>query len=338
MNSTVSKDIYENEIGPWLPERIIDCHVHVTLAEHMGPISPERIAANWAMEVGLEQSWEQLADNYRLLFNDREVRALAFGGVFCEVDIESNNSYVLQGLSRPELCAGVLCVTHPEWDGEAVTRALMSGFIGIKPYPDLAAQGTNEVSIFDFLPRAHLAALDENGGILMLHLPRKRRLGDPDNLKELAEISDAYPRVRIIVAHIGRSFCLPAARRGLPGLAGRANMWFDTSANLNADVFEYAIETVGPDRILFGSDLPVTLMRGVREHVGDDYVNYTDAPYSWNTNRKSPEEEAAYTYYLYEELRALIEAVRRVGAGRDVMEMIMCSNAAALGIGEARIQ
>lgn len=338
MNSDISRQIYEDEIRPWLPPRIIDCHAHVTLAHHMGPLSPERIASNWAMEVGLEQSWEQLSDNYRLLFGDLEVRALAFGGVFREVDIERNNSYVLEGLSRPELCAGALCVTRPEWNGGAVRRALERGFVGIKPYPDLAPQCTNEVSIFDFVPRAHLAALDEMGAILMLHLPRKRRLGDPDNIRELLEISDTYPRVKTIVAHIGRSFCLPTARKGLPSLAGRANMWFDTSANLNADVFAYAIETVGPDRILFGSDLPVTLMRGVREHVGEDYINYTDAPYSWNTNRKSPEEEAAYTYFLYEELRALIEAVRRTGGELDIMEMIMYSNAVGVGVGVARTQ
>ena len=212
----------------------------------------------------------------------------------------------------------------------AASTVRSQGFLGIKPYPDLAPHGTNEVSIYDFLPRAHLAVLDKFGGILMLHLPRHGRLGDAHNIREVLEIHESYPSVKLILAHIGRAYCLPAAERGLPHLVDARRIYFDTAANLNADVFQYALEVVGPDRLLFGSDLPVTMMRGVREHIGEEYINYTDGPYSWNTNRKSPEEEANYTYYVYEELRALIRAVERAGLGFDALEKILYSNSAGL--------
>ncbi len=51
---------------------------------------------------------------------------------------------------------------------------------------------------------------------------------------------------------------------GLPHFADDPGLYFDISANLNADVFHYALGTIGPERLLFGSDLPVTMMRGVR--------------------------------------------------------------------------
>ena len=322
--------VYEDEICPWLPPEIVDIHTHVALPEHVGPISQERIAANWALEVGVEQSWEQLRKNYQALFPKQRVWVLAFGGVFQEVDIEANNSYVLSGINDPRNEASGLLVTRPEWDAGVIAEGMSAGFVGIKPYPDLAPQGPGEVSIFDFVPRSHLEALNELEGILMLHLPRAGRLGDEDNIRELLELSESYPSIKLIVAHIGRAFCLPTAQKGLPSFVEKESVWFDTSANLNADVFHCAIETVGVDRLLFGSDLPITLMRGVREHVGEEYINYTDAPYSWNTNRKSPEDEARYTYFLYEELRALIAAAERSGVGKAGLEKILYSNSAKL--------
>lgn len=329
-NRAIDRKVYEEELAPWLPPRIIDCHVHVGLPEHCRPPSPDRLQANWAMEVGAEQSWERLREVSRVLFPRQEVGALVFGVPFREVDLEKSNDYVLSGAADPANKSRGLFITRPEWSVEAIENAFERGFVGIKPYPDLAPESAAGPSIYDFVPRSHLAALDGLGGILMLHLPRRGRLADPDNIREILEISDRHPRIRLIVAHIGRAFCLPAAERGLPHFADRPGVYFDTSANLNADVFHLALQTVGPERILYGSDLPITLMHGMREHVGESYINYTDGDYSWNTNRKSPEEEASYTYFLYEELRAIIEAVRRVGLGRDAVEKILYSNSAGL--------
>jgi uncharacterized protein len=282
------------------------------------------------LEVGVELTWETLRDTYKLLFPRQKASVLTFGGVFKEIDVERNNEYILSGTVNAENHAYGLFVTRPEWNPGVIADALARGFRGIKPYPDLAPTDSLEISIYDFLPHSHLAALNERSGILMLHLPRKGRIADPDNIRELLEITEAYPSIKVIVAHIGRAFCLPTAQQGLPFFRDCSRIYFDTSANLNSDVFEYALETIGPDRILFGSDLPITLMRGVREHVGDNYINYTDAPYSWNVNRKSPEEEASYTYFLYEELRAIIDAVKRTGLGVETMEKILCSNSAKI--------
>ncbi len=345
----IDLEVYRDEIEPWLPERILDFHVHVNLPEHVGPIAPERIAANWAMEVGTEQSWEDLRATYASLFPGREVGCVAFGTVYRETLTDANNAYVLAGAADPVNRAVPLMCTRPEWPAEKLAAALIPtgpigpispispisptaprppSFAGIKPYPDVAPEG--DESIYAFLPHGHLRVLDDAGGIVMLHLPRAGRIGDPDNIREVREIRQRYPRIKIVIAHIGRAYCLPTAQRGLPGLADDPGIFFDTSANLNGDVFRYALDTVGPDRLLFGSDLPITLLRGVREHVGEKYINYTSASYSWNTTRKSPEEEARYTFFLYEELRALISAVERSGLGKDAMTRIMHDNGAAL--------
>jgi len=329
-NRPIDEAVFAEELDPWLPSKVIDCHVHVSLSEHRSAVSPERMSINWAREVSSEQSWEQMRQTWNALFPGREVRALAFGVPFREVDLIANNDYILRGVRDPANMASGLLLTRPDWEPAAIEDAMRAGFLGIKPYPDLAPESIDEPGIFDFVPRAQLEVVNRLGGILMLHLPRKDRLADADNIRDLLEISDSFPSIRLILAHVGRSFCLPTAQRGLPSFARRSNVYFDTAANLNADVFAYAIEVVGPDRILYGSDLPITLMRGFRGHVGETYINYTDGPYSWNVNRKSPAEEARYTYYLYEELRALIDAAKRSGVGKAALEKVLYSNAAKL--------
>ena len=326
----VDETVYRSELLPWLPPRILDAHVHVSLAQCRVPISPERIKANWAMEVGVRQSWEELRTAYATLFPGVEVFCLAFGGVFQELDISAENGYVLQGIKDAAHRARGLFVTRPGDNAKLIHEAFERGFSGIKPYPDLAPDSQADCSVFEFLPREHLDALNEHRGILTLHLSRPGRIADPDNIREALEVADTWPDIRLVLAHVGRAFCLPTALKGLPHFTGRPNVRFDCSAHLNPDVFAYFLETLGPERLLFGSDLPITLMRGVREHAGERYINYTDAPYSWNTDRKSPEEEARYTFFLYEELRALISALGRVGMGKAEMEAILYSNAARM--------
>ena len=134
-------------------------------------------------------------------------------------------------------------------------------------------------------------------------------------------------------ARIGAdSFVWRVAEPGLAALRDCTTLYHDFAMNLNADVLELALREVGPDRLLYGSDLPVCLMRGVREYDGDAYINYSDGDYTWNTpdRRKPPEIEANYTFYLYEQLRSLKRAAARVGLGQSDVEKVMGLNARTL--------
>lgn len=332
----IDKQVYEEKLAPWLPPRIIDFHIHVSLPQHFGDVQPKRCELIWAMEIAKSFSWEELAESCKLLFPRQAISSLVFGGVYQEVDIPANNAYVLDGICKPANCASGLMVTRPEWDASVITDGMSQGFCGIKPYPDLAPQGMDDAGIYDFVPKSHLAALNELGGVMALHLPKKARIADPDNIRELLEISRDYPDVKLVVAHIGRAYCLPTAYHNLEHFRRIPNVYFDIAANLNGDVFRYALDVVGPDRLIYGSDLPVMLMRGVREHVDDKYINYTDGDYTWNTDRKNPDVESSYTFYVYEELIALKQSLDSAGLGADAAEKIMYGNAARLLAGFSR--
>lgn len=326
----VDTRFYEHELAPWLPARMLDCHVHVGLGEGARPISPDRYKAMWSLEVGCHQSWRQMREMYRALFPEQEVSVIAFANVYNEIDTTRENQYILSGIHDERNRAAGLFVTRPETTPAEIAEAFAKGFLGIKPYPDLIDGLSMEVGIFDFLPYQHLEVVNELGGIVMLHLPRAGRLADPNNIRELIELSERYTSIKLIVAHVGRAYCLPTVERGLPPLVDYPGIRFDVSANLNREVLLFALNAVGPERICYGSDLPVMLMRGFREHVGEDYINHTSGAYSWNGHRKSPEEEAGYTFYVYQQLKSLIWAIRQAGYGRETIEKVVYSNAARL--------
>ena len=245
--------------------------------------------------------------------------------------------HVHANLSRLRAEGGVsafMCV-KPDWDPETAERDLVEGgFRGFKPYPDMVS-GTKgaDMSIYDFMPKRQWAILEKHRKAVMLHIPRKGRFADPDNARELREIRQAYPSVAIIIAHFGRSFCPVYLREGLEKLGNAESFYFDTSAVTNPGVYDVAFSRLDPARILFGTDMPITFFRGRQEWTERDYVILTSDPYTWNRVRRPPEVEAKYTVYVYEEVRAILDALDRNGLGEREKKAVFGENALrALGM------
>jgi len=321
---------YSERIEPYLPPAIFDVHRHLALSEHLATFTPERLEGNWALEVASSESFEQAQLGYSRLFPGRSVSYLAFGWPLRECNLEQNNDYLVQGLRGSSLAG--LALTRPEWPGERVAEWLrQSHIIGLKPYYDFveSSQG-QEVSIFEFCPHEHLQVLNEVGGLFMLHLPRVERLADPRNIAEVRQIRQQYPNIVMVIAHLGRSYAGRYAREGFRALENEEGILYDTSAVLNPAVYALALDRLGPERLMFGSDLPVLYMRGRRRWEGDRYINLTSGDYAWNVNREPPEVEATYTLYLYEAIAACIDACRGLGFGASEIDAIFHDTARGL--------
>jgi uncharacterized protein len=327
----VDLPLFREELDGFLPPLVYDSHVHVALPEHRGPVTREWITSDWPNEVDYRLSIEQLAEVQALLFPGRRVRSLVFAMPSPKFFIEQGNRYVAEGI-RSGAVDGLL-VTRPEWSREEVLRLVKAGgYLGFKPYPGLVGTRADDIPIPAFLPPHHQEVADELGLIVLLHIGRPERLRDPANLREIRELATARPNLRLVIAHIGRAYTMTFAEPGLAALRGLPGVYHDFAMNLNADVLELALQEIGPERLLYGSDLPIALMRGVREHEGDRYINFSDGDYAWNTpdRRKPPEVEGGYTLYLYEQLRAFRAAATRIGLTPEQVARVMGGNASAM--------
>ncbi|MEZ6191421.1 MAG: amidohydrolase family protein [Phycisphaerales bacterium] len=305
------REFWDRHLEGWVPKQIIDAHVHVFPPEYrLLPMSEQMKRQYWVNEVIEPITAEQTARCNDLVFPGRDVTNVAFGFPSLEYDIEATNSYLQQAC--PPRGWKCLAVLRPEWSARQVEEVLSSpGVVGLKPYYSLISFNPDtrdehlEASIFDFLPHHALEVADRLGSWVTLHVPKADRLGHPDNIREIKLIRERYPRVRLVIAHLGRSYTLPHAQESLPHFKDDPGLYFDCSAVLNPDVMRFALETIGPYRFLYGTDNPMFYMRGRRRWQGRTYINHTDYPFHFNRHRESPAIEAGYTLYMYESLYAL---------------------------------
>jgi len=329
----VDRAFWAEHLEEWVPHKVFDAHTHVNEPEHLvEPMTEQKRRQYWVNEVSEPIAAVDAARCQQIVFPGREFSCLVFGYPTLEYDVEASNASlqaacVERGWHR-------LAVVRPQWSADRVARELdMPNVLGVKVYYSLIGQDAAsrdkhlEAGIFDFLPHHQLELLDRRGAWVTLHVPKADRLGHPDNIAEIRRMRRQYPNVVLVIAHLGRCYTLPHAQEALPQLADDGGLLFDSSAVLNPDVYRFALETLGPRRILYGTDNHILYMRGRRQWHGRNYVNRTNYPFYFNHQREPPEVEAQYTLYMYEDLRALRQACDDLGLTRDDVEAIFHGNA-----------
>ena len=153
-------------------------------------------------------SIEDLNETNRLLFPDNKVLSVLYGDCSASSDRKANNAYVAEAAEKNGYAALYLC--HPNDTPEELEQNVLANpvFKGIKVYLQFAPSyiPADEIRIYDFLTKEHLAVCDKHGWVVQLHIARPRRLADPVNYVQLLEIEQNYPNLQLIVAHLGRAY------------------------------------------------------------------------------------------------------------------------------------
>ena len=169
--------------------------------------------------------------------------------------------------------------------------------------------------------------LNEVEGVLMLHIVRNDAIDDVSNQEQLRRLCKTYPKVKLILAHIARSFNYRNARSGLYSVADLENVVVDTSAICETESFKAALKILGPQRILWGSDFGVSEMRGRCITTGDRFFwlhpELIDAKYQSPT-------ESNMTLVGIESLLALKESCEDSGLDLADIGDIFLNNALRL--------
>ncbi len=125
----------------------------------------------------------------------------------------------------------------------------LPGCVGIKIHPHAHAYEIREhgAALFSFAA--------EHDAVVLAHS------GDIGSYPEdFVQFVDRHPNIQLILAHLGNSDDGSISRQvEAIERATNGNLWVDTSSSrsMYSGVIEWAVERIGYDRILFGSDTPL---------------------------------------------------------------------------------
>lgn len=305
----VDKAFYRNYLAPRIPGEIFDVHIHTYLPGHVKDVPEQERFANWASECSQVLPCEDAHAVASQLYPDSRYTFAGLPATHLRSDSMANNNYLAE-MKRAGKLAAAFMMVRPEWDTRQIEKTLVEeGFAGFKPYLSMADSREGETSIFSFLPHEQWEILNRNRKAVMLHIPRKERFADDDNIKELLLARNKYPAVTIIIAHLGRSYCPYYLEEGLRKLDDPGDFYFDTTAVVNPEVYDLAFTEIPLENILYGSDMHVLLWHGKRRWEEKKYYNLCREEFSWNKERRPPEEEAGYTLFLYEQVRSILDTM-----------------------------
>ena len=164
--------------------------------------------------------------------------------------VERINDFIAGAAQSHENLTGfaTLHPDHPHIAAE-VDRAISLGLKGLKLHPDFQRFNIDDAKAFPMYEAI------EGRIPLLIHTGDRRY--ETSRPQRMARVLDRFPRLQAVCAHLGGWSQWEEAHQVL---AGRPNVWVDTSSSLYALSPEAARRIIfhyGVDRVLFGTDYPM---------------------------------------------------------------------------------
>ena len=311
-------EFFARELDSFVPTRIFDAHAHLYEIHHWG--YPHPVSAGPA-----SVTMEAFLDQIEWLMPGREVTGLFFGVGFHAGYMESNRFVAKEAKSRPGNFSEM--VTPPDLDPELLRQTVKQmGFHGIKVYHTFVPEKpTWNAEIPLFLSEQHVRVAHEENWTITLHMVKDRALADPVNQRWITHYCRQYPGIRLILAHCARGFNAFHTVSGIECLRGLNNVWCDVSAVTEAPAMEAILNVLGPERLLWGSDYPISHMRGRCVAMGDQFVWFYEDSVDWQ--KISPNAKVQPYFIGHESLRSLKHAAMALRLKDSEIEKIFYGTA-----------
>ena len=315
------RELFERELDGFVPDRIYDVHAHLYELWQ------------WKKPTILEGGPEKLPlQRYRReiqwITPGRKTHGLFFGGGLHEETFRASNEYVAAQVGQDPASRSLLIVS-PHMDPEEVRQEVRRlSMVGLKVYQHFApGEETWEAEIEEFLTEEHVRVAHEEELVIMLHMVKSRALADPVNQATIRRYCETWPRMRLVLAHSGTAFNPHHTAEGIHSLAGLQNVWFDTSAMTEAGAFEPIVRQFGHTRLMWGSDYPISHLRGRCVAIGDNHIWLYENNIDWDaiSYRKIQP-----VYLGLESLRALKTAAWNLRLSDAQVEDVFWTNARKL--------
>ena len=318
------RELFDRELDSFVPTRIFDAHTHLYSARHFPEATRPPMVNSGPIDVTFAVYRQHMEE---LIPNRVATHGLFFPFPHADVDVAAENDWLYRELADQPGARGQMLVTAHTTPDEIRAAVRDHGIVGLKCYHVYSvSRPTFESPVEDFLPEPQVAVCHELGLSITLHMVRARALADPVNQATIRRYCETYPNMRMILAHAARGFNPHHTLLGIHSLAGLRNCWFDTSVVTDSGAIEAIARTMGHDRILYGSDFPVTHIRGRCVAIGDSFFWMS----AENTRLEAAYAKLELALVGHEALRTLKVAALALGWSDTQVEDVFYNNAARL--------
>lgn len=313
------RELFERDLASFVPPRLFDAHAHLYEKRQFKGEVPSLV------QKGPESvGWNAYRGFMAQMLPQRQISGLFFGWPVIGMDTAAANEFMVSE-ARQDSGSHSLMLVQPDMDPEFIRQTVRrGGMAGLKCYHCYASEHpTFEAAIPSYLPEAQVRIAHEERLVIMLHMVKRRSIADPSNQEVIREWAKRYPNARWILAHAARGFNPHHVVQGIEALRGLRNIWCDTSAVAESGAIEAIARVLGIDRVLYGSDFPVTHLRGRCVAVGDSFLWLSPE----NTDLHASYGEIRPVLVGLESLRALKLACLNLGLSDSQVEGLFFGNA-----------
>jgi len=317
---------YCEEIEPLLPLEILDFHAHIWRKQDWKEIPWDENEAGARYMVTLpDYDLERLQADSQRIFPDRTYKAVCFGYPTPAADIESTDTYTAEAAKSGWVYPLMLTGKGLRSREQTERRLRRDGFYGYKVLLNWFGDNYGKVTVEDMLSPVEMELAEKYRLVVLLHVPRSRRLADPEIQQGVQKLSRNYPNAQIVLAHCGRCYLPDEMKRAIHSIRDLDNVYMDTSMVMDPVALQMVLEEIDSSRVLFATDFPVPAMRGRRVYVMDHWVDLV-LPGNAESAYRVQSENFRATFMVYEIVLAIRRAAERVKLPEEKLTAIFFEN------------
>jgi glutamate-1-semialdehyde 2,1-aminomutase len=239
-----------------LPKKIIDAHTHISNKF----FSDEFVKLHYSHIISTFPKYSLIDANKlrRLLWDNKKIQSLRIPNPVFGYDHKRINEYLLSEASKYN--DYVVGYGLPDDIEYTVTLLEDNNIAALKMYFRYTIPEKQKV--LEVFPPEILETCQKLNIPIILHLPQSL----PQSLGEVIELLKLFPKQRIIIAHLGGhggQYFEEGLLQAYKELYKFSNIYFDTAFVFDTKIISLALDVFGHKRIIFGTDEPISLIRGV---------------------------------------------------------------------------
>lgn len=233
-------------------------------------ISPYRFAGDEQLDI------KKYISDISPIFGNRCLKGMAIPAPTQELKSNQGHLNNLKFFSEqldlfPDFVGEVMVKPEESYD-EICSHISHPKIKGLKCYHKYANREiSSDADIHEYLSESALQIANDLGLVITLHLVKERALSDPANMREIKNIVEKYPNLKLIFAHSARAFSAWTVIEIIQELVPYENIFFDFSAICESPSIIAILKKIGISRCMWGSDYNVSMNLGKAISLGNSF-------------------------------------------------------------------